>query len=131
MIDRKDIDRLIAQNGAVIATNTSYPAFDSGARWKKYADGTAEIDIQKTDNFAMTTNTGAGYYTQNADLTITMPITLTHVDIFLCYLFGASWGMFVQGYVPGFPTEIRYRVYRNVSSTVNGTIHFTVKGRWK
>ena len=131
MIDRNDIDRLIALNGAVIATNTSYPAFDSGARWKKYADGTAEIDIQKTGTYAMTTSTGTGYYTQSADLTITMPIALVNVDIFLCYIFGGSWGMFVQGYATGFPTELRYRVYRNTSSTVAGTVHFTIKGRWK
>ena len=131
MIDRKDIDKLVAQNGAVIATNTSYPAFDSGARWKKYADGTAEIDIQKTGTFTMTTATGTGYYTQNANLTIPMPITLTQVDICLCYLFGNAVGMFVYCYPAGFPTEIRYRVYRNTSSTVDGTIHFTVKGRWK
>lgn len=129
----KDIDRLISQNGAVIKTNDAWPEFEAdGSRYRKFADGRAEIDIQVSGTKACTTSGSAGWYTQSADTIMALPIVLTSIDMLTHTLFPATWGCMLRPFTTGFPTEIRYRLQHSASNAgINFTAHFRVLGRWK
>ncbi len=73
----KDIDRLISQNGAVVARNTSWPGFDSnGWKWEEKADGTCELWYKGTVS-ATGASANGGYL---ATSTAALPFTLAYLD---------------------------------------------------
>lgn len=119
----KDIDRLISQNGAVIESNPNWPNLESsGWKWKKYADGTAEL-IGK-----ITPTTGTGW----KFTTVNLPFTLASADwqhtigqvgtSALCSVTNSNSG--------DSRTTTNFQIgVNNGSSTAIVTVH--IFGRWK
>ena len=70
----KDTDRLISQNGAVIAQSTNWPDFDSnGWKWEKKSDGRCQLWYNGDVSATSASSNGAYYAASN----VALPFTLT------------------------------------------------------
>lgn len=75
MITKNDIERLVAQNGAVIESNPNWPNLESsGWKWKKYADGTCRLWFKGNVSADASVALAGGHY---VSVNLNFPFTLS------------------------------------------------------
>ena len=135
MIDRKDIDKLIAEN-IPIEKNPNWPDRESsGWKWKKYADGTVEAWYRKQHTVAIT----AAYEDHfRGATTVNFPFDIYGHPVVVASAFtstdGTDWQTWNAGYELANTdknTSFSLQFYSGVSATRATAITAHITGRWE
>lgn len=136
VITKNDIEKLIAENGAVIEKNPNWPNLESsGWKWKKYADGTVEAWYRKQHSVAIT----AAYEDHfRGEATVAFPFYISGYPVVVASAFtstdGSGWQTWNAGYsLPNMDTHMSFvlQFYSGSSTTRATAICAHVTGRWK
>ena len=135
-ITKNDIEKLIAENGAVIEKNPNWPNLESsGWKWKKYADGTVEAWYRKQHPVAITSAYEDHF---RGVTTVNFPFYIYGYPVIVASAFtstdGSGWQTWNAGYaLTNMDTHMSFDLHFYSGTSVTGAtaICAHVTGRWK